>query len=392
MRSKLSYLFAFVLVAAALFAAGALGQTKQQSLSNEEIRIRLRQYLSDEIAGDTSLPGEILHIDSPRRGLNLDEAVGVLDLKSRKPLKPETVFRIASVTKTFVAASTLRLSEERKLSLDKPVEIYLPKEYRDVLTSGGYDTSKITIFQLLTHTSGIHDYAHDQKFLDAVLSAPKRRWTRMEQVKAAMEWGKPHFAPGAGYHYSDTGYILLGEILENVTRKPLGTAFRDLLGFRKLKLNSTYLEALEPVPNGAAILSHPYFRDIDTVDFDPSLDLYGGGGLVSSAQDLARFYRALLTNKVFRRTSTLQIMLSVPITNGKAPGGPYAVGIQRRVIGGEMCWGHTGFWGTAAYFCPDSDLTIVRHYNQARPESLKFNDLYVKVAEMLLMNSSVKSK
>jgi D-alanyl-D-alanine carboxypeptidase len=214
----------------------------------------------------------------------------------------------------------------------------------------------------------------------------------MEQVQAAIKWGMPHFSPGAGFHYSDTGYILLGEILERLTGKPLGTAYRNLLGFRLLGLTNTYLETLEAVPSDEPPLSHPYFEDIDTFDFDPSIDLYGGGGLVSSAQELARFYRALLTNKVFHRPSTLRTMLAIPATNINAPGGPYAVGIQRRVIGGDTCWGHTGFWGTSAFYCPATDVTIVRHYNQARPASLIFNDLYVEIAKLLRMNSSVKSK
>ena len=68
------------------------------------------------------------------------------------------------------------------------------------------------------------------------------------------------------------------------------------------------------------------------------------------------------------------------------------MGIQLRAMGGNMCWGHTGFWGTSAYYCPGADVTIVRHYNQARPASLVVNDLYVKIANLLRMNLSAKSK
>ena len=142
----------------------------------------------------------------------------------------------------------------------------------------------------------------------------------MEQVQDAIKWGTPYFAPGKGYHYSDTGYILLGEMIELLSGKPLGETLRTLLDFEKLQLDETYLETLEPVPAGVKALSHPYLGETDIIDFDPSLDLYGGGGLVSSTEDLARFYRALLQGKVFRHASTLQTMLTVPPTNEHQPG------------------------------------------------------------------------
>jgi len=105
-----------------------------------------------------------------------------------------------------------------------------------------------------------------------------------------------------------------------------------------------------------------------------------GGGLVSSVEDLARFYRALLKNKVFKRASTLQTMLTVPPSNERVPGGAHAMGIFRRNISGNVCWGHNGFWGTSAYHCPETDITIVRQLNQAqRNNSFIFDNLYKQV-------------
>jgi D-alanyl-D-alanine carboxypeptidase len=290
------------------------------------------------------------------------------------------------VTKTFTAAAILRLFEEGRLGLDDPIGRHLPAEHAALLQADGYAVDSITVRHLLTHTSGIFDYATDQRYFEAVFGNPARRWTRTEQVRAAMEWGQPRFSPGAGYHYSDTGYILLGEMIERLTRQPMGQAFRTLLGYDRLGLDETYLESLEPGPAAAADLSHPYFGEMDTFGFDPSLDLYGGGGLVSSAEDLARFYRALLRGEVFRRPSTLQVMITVPPTNGRSPGGPYAMGLQRMTIGGQECWGHTGFWGTAAHHCPGLDVTIVRHTNQAQAdESFRFRALYERISQALGM-------
>jgi hypothetical protein len=69
---------------------------------------------------------------------------------------------------------------------------------------------------------------------------------------------------------------------------------------------------------------------------------------------------------VFRDAATLRTMLTVPATNDR-PGGPYAMGIQRLTLGAQVCWGHHGFWGTAAKYCPDADVAVVRHISQAQP-------------------------
>lgn len=346
----------------------------------------LRRVLAAEVAENRSLPGELLHVHAPARGVDASLAAGVFDRASGRPLEPHHGFRVASVTKTFVAASILRLHEQERIGLDDPIARHLPGEYTRLLRDDGYAVDSITIRHLLTHTSGIHDYAMDERYLAAVMADPTHRWTRMEQVRAAMEWGEPHFGPGAGFHYADTGYILLGEVLERLTRKPLGPAMREVLRFDRLGLDETYLETLEPAPAAAGPLSHPYFGEMDAMGIDASVDLYGGGGLVSSTEDLARFYRALLRGQVFERPETLRTMMTVPSTNVQGPGGAYAMALQRRVIGGYECWGHTGFWGTAAYHCPGPDVTIVRHSNQAEPaRSFIYRNLFDRIAEVLGM-------
>jgi D-alanyl-D-alanine carboxypeptidase len=346
----------------------------------------LQRLLDGEVAAHPSLPGQLLHVHAPAAGVDASLAAGVFDRASGRPLEPGDGFRVASVTKTFTAVAVLRLVEEERLGLDDAVETHLPAEYAALLREGGYATDRITVRHLLTHTSGIHDYATDPRYPAAVFGDPGRRWTRVEQVWAAVEWGSPRFAPGEGYHYSDTGYLLLGEILEGLTGGGLAEALRSLVGYARLGLETTYLESLEAPPPGAGALSHPYFGDADIAGLDPSADLYGGGGLVSTTRDLARFYRALLRGEVFRHPRTLETMLAVPPANREAPGGPYAMGIQARTIGGERCWGHTGFWGTAAHHCPASDVTLVRHTNQALPApEWVFASLYGHAAALLGM-------
>lgn len=347
---------------------------------------QLQAALTADVAAHPSLPGELLHVHAPARGVDASLAAGVFDRASGRALEPHHGFRVASVTKTFVAAAILRLHEQGRIGLDDPISRHLPAEYVAPLRADGYAVDAITVRHLLTHTSGIHDYATEERYFAAVFGDSMHRWTRMEQVRRAMEWGDPHWAPGGGYHYSDTGYILLGEMLERLTGQPLAQALRTVLEFQRLGLDETYLETLEPAPATARARSHSFFGEIDTSAWDPSFDLYGGGGLVSSTEDLARFYRALLRGDIFQHPETLRTMMTVPPTNAQSPGGAYAMALQRRTIGGEECWGHTGFWGTAVFHCAASDVTIVRHTNQASPgPSVIHRRLWDRVAEILQM-------
>ena len=261
-------------------------------------------------------------------------------------LDPRAGFRIASVTKTFTAAAVLRLVESGRVGLDDPIARHLSPATLDVLRKGGYDADTIRVRHLLTHTSGLYDYASDPAFVQFVLTHGRHHWTRREQVRFAMTHGKPYGAPGAEFHYSDTGYVLLGEILERTTGGGLARAYRSLLSFRRLGLADTYLESLEPRPRGAHARTHQYYETIDSTAFDPSFDLYGGGGLVSTVDDLARFYRALFHGRVFKLASTLRVMLGRP--NPRSPD-DLGMGIFSNQFGGRTCWGHSGFWGRPSF-------------------------------------------
>src|SRR5206468_13081783 len=117
---------------------------------------------------------------------------------------------------------------------------------------------------------------------------------------------------GTDFHYSDTGYVLLGEILERQTGHSLAGAYRSLLGLDRLGLLHTYLETLEPTPAQATPRAHQYLGTTDTAGFDPSFDLYGGGGLVSTVNDLTRFYRARFGCPVCKNPRKRRTMLGNP--------------------------------------------------------------------------------
>lgn len=316
---------------------------------------RLQAIVDSTLRARPELNAISVHIEAPKRCLSWNGVAGVSDKATGAKLRPEQPVRMASNTKTYVAAAILRLVEDGKVRIDAPITAYLPAEYADALRSGGYDPAAITVRHLLHHTSGIFDYAMEESFGNTVFNDMSRRWTRMDQVRWAMEKGRPYGAPGTVYHYSDTGYILLGEILERVTGQGLAQALRQLLGFDRLKLTSTWLETLEPAPAGVADRAHQYMGDLDIYAGDPSFDLYGGGGLVATPKDMAAFTRALLTGKVYRDPKTLDLMLSNPgITTER----DYRMGIYAMTLAGDTGFGHTGFWNTFSFHIPATDVTM----------------------------------
>ena len=341
------------------------------------------------------MPGRILHVLAPGSRIDVEVAAGVADRTTGEPLEPGSRFRIASVTKPFVSASALRLVEHGLLELDASLDSLLPGEYIEMLRGGGYDTGAITLRHLLTHTSGIYDFAasaYDASITDgfdqAIAADPSHRWTRVEQVRFAIDHGEPYGAPGEVYGYSDTNACLVGELLEQATGLGMGEAIAGLVGFGRLGLGQTYLESIDPESADAPQWSHQYEREVDIAGFDPSVDLWGGGGLVSTCRDLARFFRGLLQGEVFDQPETLDTMTTrldgVPrapeMTSDEDPR-DRAMYLFRADVGGEEWWGHGGWWGTTAYTCPRLDVTVVAGHQQAyMPEDF---DRMAVIAEAL---------
>ncbi|NVJ97046.1 MAG: beta-lactamase family protein [Alphaproteobacteria bacterium] len=266
-----------------------------------------------------------------------------------------TPVRIASVTKTFVAATALRLVEEGKLDLSKSINSYIAPRYDAMLRSDGYDTVAITVKHLLSHTGGLVDHTHSPKFFEILSADPTHHWTRDEQVQGAVDWLDPVGKPGEKFSYSDTGYVLLGHIIEKRSGLALAAAVRQYLGLENLGLENTYWELVEENPDAEARRAHQYFQGQDTHGWSATLDHYGGGGLVSTTQDMARFFAALFSGKVFKNAETLDLMLSA---DGLPADSPYRLGVFERHEGGETFYEHSGFWGTLVLYVPSQKRAI----------------------------------
>jgi D-alanyl-D-alanine carboxypeptidase len=152
-----------------------------------------------------------------------------------------------------------------------------------------------------------------------------------------------------------------------VTQRPLAGAVRTLIGFRRLGLDHTWWETLEAAPAGSPPRAHQYYgTEFDNATLDASHDLFGGGGLVSTVDDVTRFYRALFHGRILG-AETVRTMIEPSAPGAKAEGGEAGagMGIFRVDVDGERCFAHPGYWGTEAVHCPGLDLTYTRTTNQA---------------------------
>lgn len=357
--------------------------------SGSRLERELQAMVDAAVRDHDNLPGIALAVDAPRLGLAWEGAAGVADPASGAPMRPDHPVWIASITKTFVAAAVLRLWEEGRLGLDDPIASRLPAELVDLLRGDGYDPQAITLRHLLTHTAGLFDHTESPHFGERIIADPLHRWTRAEQVAAAMAWGDPLGKPGEVYSYSDTGYVLLGEVVERATGMPLPAAVRELVGFERLGLGSTWWELLEPRPAGVPDRAHQLDGAIDSFAVDPSIDLYGGGGLVATMGDLTRFMRGLFTGQVFAKPTTLDTMLTTIAGARPGPGdegpkttpGVYRMGIFVVEVDGVTVYRHTGYWGTVAGYAPSLDVAFAAAITQRDTRAL-LGELETKVLAM----------
>ena len=281
-----------------------------------------------------------------------------------QPVTAATVFELGSVTKAYTAALALLLVEEGRLSLDARAAQWFP----DVRNA-----EQITVRQLLNHTSGLYDPAQDPAYVPAMLAQPARAWTVSDLLARLKE---PYHAPGQGWHYTSTGYHLVGEMLEVIT----GDSLPQLLRRRLLAphgLARTYFGGREAVPEPRA---HA-FLDIDNDGAleDLSALLPGtafltaagaAGALLSTAVDAARFMHALHGGRVLSAASHDELTRWVDRPDGNRHG----LGVLRLNVDGLTLLGHKGNtagFSAAVFHAPDAGVTVAvltnRHATDVTP-------------------------
>lgn len=316
-----------------------------------------QQILDLEVSD--KMPGILFTLESGDEKLSWTGASGFDELSTKNSLESNQTFRIASVTKTYVAASILRLMERGVLNLDDPISKHLSPEHAAIL-SQDYDLDKITVKQILRHAAGLFDHTNAPEFFEIVLQTPKHEWTRTEQLRMCVEKGEPIGPPGQQFSYSDTGYVILGGLIETYTGQSLDGGIKELLGLEQLGLERTDFERIDPSTDQLRI--HQYFQEGDTYEFSPTMDYYGGGGILSTTQELVDFFQALFKGKIFEHPETLKLMLE-PVTYKENAQMDYQMGMYKVKVNGLETYCHSGFWGTQVIFIPSLDLYMAANYS-----------------------------
>ncbi|GAA1044765.1 serine hydrolase domain-containing protein [Streptomyces murinus] len=270
---------------------------------------------------------------------------GTGDLRTGKPRSSSDRYRIGSLTKTFVATVLLQLEAEGRLSLDDTVDTWLP----GLVEGHGNDGRRITLRQLLGHTSGIPDYTADPDFRARYLTEDGFRrhrydtFTPRQAVAIALRHA-PDFAPGTSWRYSNTNYVIAGMVIEKATGRSYATEITRRL-IEPLRLTATSVpvgESEVPRPSSRAYstfdgsVGEPY----DVTDLDPALAA-ASGAMISDSADLDRFYAALLGGRLLPARQSRELRTTVAIA--EAPDVRYGLGLMdRRLSCGVHVWTHTG--------------------------------------------------
>jgi D-alanyl-D-alanine carboxypeptidase len=261
---------------------------------------------------------------------------GVADLRTGRPIRSEHRFRVASVTKPFVATVMLQLVAEGRLSLQDTVERWLP----GTLPYG----DQVTIRQLLNHTSGVPDYV-DAPIVELYSGNRLRSWRPTELVALVAD-APPAFPAGTAWSYSNTGYVLAGLIVERATGNRLGRELERRI-FRPLGLRDTSFPTEFPFLVGPHTRGYSLHLDdelnpiegelFDITDYNPSL-AWAAGNMVSNVADLARFFRALLGGRLLPGELLAEMKTPIEIE----PGYGYGLGLE---VSDGPCgplFGHSG--------------------------------------------------
>ena len=363
--TALSAVAAFV-AGLALSAPAATAAPLPKAMLRQDLPLRdadstgLQQAL-DQLVADGA-PGALLY--SYDKGIVTALQSGVADIAAGTPMSPQDSFRIGSLTKTYVSTAVLQLVAKHRLDLGDRASRYLPG-----LLAG---QPRITIRQLLNHTSGIYEVNNDPRVLAPYLEGDLGHvWTPRSLVRMALDHD-PVGRPGGAYHYSNTNYLLAGLVVQSVTGRRLGDVLRHKV-FSRAHLGATSFSQSTRLPTPAA---HGYV----VFSGDKQTDITGlypypwaAGAAVSTAPDVAQFYRSLLSGQLLPPRLMTAMRTTVDASAEDGPGTAYGLGLERFPTPCGPAWGHGGnFPGyiVYAYSSPDGSRQTVLLLNED-PVSLR---------------------
>lgn len=365
---RMALVFALILIlAAAALGAWVYGEIQSVPLTPlpPMESLTYQDILDWSLAN--GMPGAILLVQSPRE--DFVASAGWADPKQRVPMRVDHAFRVASTTKLFLGIVAAQMHVEGLLDTSQPITRYLPPE----ITRHIANSDRITVRQLVRHTSGIPNYTESLLYqFRAYWWDPRGDWSPQHLLAYAFD-KPPCFSPGEGFRYSNTNFTLLGLILDQVAGHHHSQEIRNRL-LEPLHMTSTWYEGYES-PRGELAHGLEYFagRTIDTIDW--TAERGGDGGIISTVSDLAVFVRAVAGTGSFLNEATKRLIKSDPPTNDKdRPWYPvlhydFGMSCARAANSKDVpietapwFFGHGG--ATPGYVCsamhePEHDITVV---------------------------------
>jgi D-alanyl-D-alanine carboxypeptidase len=356
------------------------GPTTSPTPDPAVVAARLQREL-DAVRAKLSIPGVSVAIlwDDGRTWVG---ASGLRNVATADPMTTGTAFALASISKTFTAAVVLQLVEEGKLQLDQSVAPLLPKFKLD---------RRITVRMLLDHTSGLPDFFYGKGIDTALQRSPNATWTAL---RAWSYVPTPHAVPGKAWYYSNTNYLLLGELVTAVTGRPLATEVRTRL-LDPLHLSTAYYQAVEK-PKEAGTLAYELLAKTgggwtvkrvapasDVMPFRSVVTAAGGAGsIAATALDTARWMRAWGGGEVLDADMQAMMLADVARTVKLHATIPYGLGIQRVTLNGYSALGHSGRYlgiRNVVRYLPDAGITIAVLTNQSVYDPTRVASALLKV-------------
>jgi D-alanyl-D-alanine carboxypeptidase len=300
-------------------------------------------------------------------------ATGFADTAKKEPMTTRHLLLQGSVGKTYASAVALQLIHEGRIGLDDPISKYLASE---PWFSRLPNAQSITVRQLMNHTSGLVRYEFNERFTADLTAAPDRVWRPHELVAYILDTAAP-FAAGQGWDYSDTNYIVLGMIMEKVTGRPYYDLARERV-LRPAALTATVpsdARVIAGLANGYAGANNPFGRsDAMLVDgrmvINPQFE-WTGGGMASTAADLARWGKRLYEGGAFDASMLPRLLDGVPARLGQNT--KYGLGVIIRETTLGTLYGHSGFfpgYQAELLYLPAQKAAVAFQVNSSAPGAL----------------------
>lgn len=376
MKNQIILLSGFLLISNLQFKAQKITYCKSENYSlndnNDFYKNELIQYVKNN-----NLPGAIMAIKTAEKPLWIG-AEGKKNLENDNEMEVCTPFRIGSITKVFIAAVALKLQEEKKINLDNKITQYLPELKIQIPQA-----NSITLRMLLNHSSGIIDPKNDDsEYLDFITNFPDKvdSMTVDDRLKKYVYGKSLQFSPGTASHYSNSGYWLIGKIIERVSKKSMQALLAEKI-FGPLKMNDSYYdERLNPkVSQGYHLMEGNLINvtkwDKADGDGDPS------SGIVSTAENLFKFGESLFSGKIINKKSVQEMLQTLKLSNCLDKECDYGLGIENWNIGNLKGYGKNG--SSVGYeanwiYLPSEKTSIITFTNKGGGTDKNFIERIIK--------------